>query len=401
MNQETLKMTPHGASLKRWRWPLAALILFGVATSGWMMTRPKASVAEKPAKQEAPVMELAQSDIGTIEARALHVTLPIAGSLTPTVQATVKAKVAGELQDVAIQEGMPVARGSVIARINSAELSARVATMQGSLEEAQARMHLAEKNNGANGALLKQNYISQNAFDTSKSNLDLAQANVKSARANAEIARIALADSVVRAPIGGIVAKRHYQSGEKVSPDTPIYTIVNLEQLNLEAQVPASEIARIKIDQTVQFHVDGFANRSFTGKVARINPTTEAGSRSIVVYINVDNKGGELKGGMFAKGVITTEKSSQSPLIPLAALRQQKGQNVVYAIENNKIVARPVELGLRNEDEGLAQVNAGVAAGTRILVAPLPDIKPGASVKLPAANTAASSNAPASLPAKG
>ncbi len=88
-------------------------------------------------------------------------------------------------------------------------------------------------------------------------------------------------------------------------------------------------------------------------------------------------------------------------MVPLAAVRQQKGQNVVYAIENNKIVAKPVELGLRNEDQGLAQVQAGIAAGSRILVVPLPDVKPGASVKLPAANTAASSNAPAQVPVKG
>ena len=402
MKQETFPSVANSVPKRRWRWPVAALILFGVATSGWMITRPKASVPDKPAKQETPALELAQSDVGTIEARPLHVTLPIAGSLTPMVQATVKAKVAGELQDPLVQEGLPVSRGQVIARINSAEINARIATQQGSLEEAQARLNLAEKNNGANSALLKQNYISQNAFDTSKSNVELAQANVKSARANAEIARIALADSVVHAPIGGIIARRHAQAGEKVSPDMPIYTIVNLDQLNLEAQVPASEIARIKIDQSVSFQVDGFTGRTFTGKVARINPTTEAGSRAIVVYISVANKNGELKGGMFAKGTIVTQQSEHAPLVPLAALRLQKGQQVVYAIENNKVVARPVQLGLRNEDEGLVQVNSGINAGARIIVAPLPDVKPGASVKLPPVSSASSGPAdrgPANLAA--
>lgn len=402
MKQDTLTAATNGSPKRRWRLPLAMTILLGIAATGWVMTRPKASVPEPGAKKETPALELAQSDFSTIEAKPLLITLPIAGSLTPLVQTMVKAKVGGELQDGLIQEGMSVTRGQVIAHISSAELRERVATLQGSMEEAQARLKLAEKNNGANTALLKQNYISQNAVDTSKSNVELAQAGLKSARANAEIARIALADSVVRAPIAGIVARRHAQPGEKISPDMPIYTIVNLEQLNLEAQVPASDIARIKIGQSVQFKVDGFDERHFSGKVARINPTTEAGSRAIMVHINVDNANGELKGGMFAKGTITTLQSSTLPLIPVVALRQQKDAQVVYAIENDKVVAHPVTLGLRNDDDGMVQVNTGIAAGARIIVAPLPDVKPGTSVKLPASNTASTpAPATATTPKKG
>jgi RND family efflux transporter MFP subunit len=377
-----------------------ALALCAVLGSAYLANRPKASVpAPTPTAAARPVLELASSDLATVGTAQLSLTLPVSGSLMPAQQATIRAKVGGQLQGGLLAEGMPVARGQVIARVDGAELHARLAMQQATLEEAQAKLALAQKNNHNNQQLLKQNYISHNAVDTSKNSVDLAQASVKSAQANSEIARITLTDSVIKAPIGGIISRRHAQPGEKVAPDMQIYTIVNLDQLNLEAQVPASEIARIKLDQAVSFQVDGYGERTFSGKVSRINPTTEAGSRTIVVYITVDNRDGALKGGMFAKGSITTSHSAPAPVIPLAALRQHQGQTVVYAIENNKVVARQVTTGLKNPDEGMVEIAAGIPAGTQILVTPLQDVKPGNQVKLPA--TQASSTTPANGSHKG
>lgn len=380
--------------LRRWRWSAMAVALCTVLGAAYLANRPHASVPPSaPAKAAAPVLELANSDLTTVGMAQLSLTLPVSGSLMPAQQATIRAKVGGQLRDGLLAEGVPVTRGQVIARVDGAELQARLAMQQAALEEAQARLTLAQKNSHNNQQLLKQNYISQNAVDTSNNNVDLAQASVKSARANSDIARITLADSQIRAPIDGIVSRRHAQPGEKVGPDMPIYTIVNLAQLNLEAQVPSSEIARINIGQPVSFQVDGYGTRNFDGKVARINPTTEAGSRSIVVYITVDNRDGALRGGMFAKGNITTSHSAPAPVIPLTALREHQGQTVVYAIENNKVVAKPVQTGLKNPDDGLVEIVAGIPAGTRILVTPLTDVKPGNPVKLPAVQ--ASSVAPA------
>ena len=233
--------------------------------------------------------ELSSGDVAAIEARELRLNLPLSGSLTPLDQATVKSKVSGVVLETAVQEGMSVAAGQVIARLDAADQRARVAQQQAALDEASARLSLAKKNNANSQALLKQNYISQNSYDTTQNSVELAQASVNAMRAQLELARIALADTVIRAPLAGVVSKRHVQAGEKVAPDMPVFTIVNLRQLTLEAQVPASEVPRVKIGQEVRFKVDGFAQRDFAGKVARISPTTEAGSRSMLVYISVDN----------------------------------------------------------------------------------------------------------------
>ena len=393
---------------RRWRAPVLILLVLGLAGGGWTVLQSKQQAAKAAELQAAkkkeqartPVHELAQGDVAAISARALSVSLPLSGSLAPLNQATIKAKVSGEIHETTVQEGQQVSSGQVLLRLDAADQRARLTQQQAMLDEAQARLSMASKNEANSQALLKQKYISQTAYDTTQNSVDLARASVKSAAAMVEIARIALADTVIRAPMAGIVSKRHVQAGEKVAPDMPVYTIVNLAQLTLEAPVPSAEIPRIKIGQEVRFKVDGFGTRDFTGKVARINPTTESGSRAMLVYIAVDNGDGALRGGMFAKGSIVTERSIVAPMVPLTALRTEKHGTVVYAVVDNKVVAQPVTLGLRNEDEGYAEVKEGLAAGTRVIVARLDGVKPGHGVTFgatpaPATATATPPAAPA------
>lgn len=395
MKLEALPLSSQAAKRsRRWRTPLLILVVLGIAGGGWTVMQAGQKTDSKSAEakagkggkdDKATVFELAGGDISTIEAKALALSLPLSGSLTPVSQATVKSKVSGQVDATTVQEGMAVTAGQVLARLDAADLHARLVQQQAALDEAQAKLSLASKNEVNNQALLKQNYISQTAYDSTHNSVELARANVKSAAAMVEIARIAVADSTIRAPLAGIVSKRYVQAGDKLAPDMPVFTIVNLSELVLEAQVPAAEIPRIKVGQEVQFKVDGFAQRDFSGKVARINPTTEAGSRAMLVYIAVANGDGALRGGMFAKGSIVTERSDVLPLLPLAALHREQGREVVYKVANGKVVAQPVTLGMRNEDSGMATVTAGLEAGARVIISQLDSVKPGSQVKLPPA----------------
>jgi RND family efflux transporter MFP subunit len=153
--------------------------------------------------------------------------------------------------------------------------------------------------------------------------------------------------------------------------------------------VPASDIPRIRVGQEVRFKVDGFGDRNFAGKVLRINPAAEAGSRAMLVYIGVDNPDGALRAGMFAKGAVTTEKSAVHPLLPLGAVQKQDGKDVVYRVDGGRVVAQPVKLGLKNEDAGLVEAVDGIAPGATVLAVKLDGVKPGEKVKLPAATAAA------------
>jgi len=394
-------MSPRPVQLKspqRWRVPLIGLVVLGLAGGGWTIMKSQAKPADAPksaaAPVKAPVLELASADVAPISARQLAVGLPLSGSLIPVSQATIKSKVSGQVQEAELREGVSVHEGQVLARLDQADLKARLAQQQAVLEEAQARLSMAQKNEYNAKALLSQKFISQTSFDTTANAVELTRANVKSASAMVDLARIALNDSVIRAPISGIISKRHVQAGDKVAPDMPVYTIVGLQELTLEAQVPTTDIPRVKVGQEVSFHVDGFAKREFSGKVARVNPTAEAGSRAMLVYISVSNKDGALRGGMFAKGEITTERTKEAPMVPLAALREEAGKQVVYKVSEGVIVSQPVSIGLRSEDQGMAEVTAGLDAGANVIISKLEGVKPGAKVKL-----APAAGAPAGKPA--
>ncbi|NHZ61795.1 efflux RND transporter periplasmic adaptor subunit [Massilia genomosp. 1] len=404
MKLETLPSAPAQIPLRkpRWRAPALGVLVVAASAGAWFaLAGPKPAGAT--AKQEAlaaakaePVYELARADVAAVASAALSVNMPLSGSLAPLTQATVKSKVSGQVLETTVQEGMNVSAGQVLARLDQADQKARLAQQQAALDEASARLSMATKNNANSGALLAQKYISQNAYDTTDNSVALARASVRAAQAQVDLARIALNDTVIRAPLAGVVSKRHVQAGDKLSPDMAAFSIVNLRQLTLEAQVPASDIPRVKIGHEVHFRVDGYPARTFAGKVTRINPTTETGSRAMLVYISVDNADGALRGGMFAKGSITTQKSAVRPLLPFAALRKDKEKDVVYVVEAGKVVSRPVTLGLRNEDEGMVEVTEGIEPGARVITARLDAVKPGSQVKLsePAA-TATADTAPA------
>lgn len=388
MKLEALPLVPAARAPLRRRWTRAAigLAVALLAGGGYALVHSK----DKPAgpagaAPKEPVYELAQGDLATVEARALSLTLPLSGSLAPLAQATVKSKVSGVVLETTVQEGMNVAAGQVIAHLDAADQRARVAQQQAAVDEARARLALAKKNNANSQALLAQNYISQSSYDTTRNGVELAQAALDAARAQLELARIALADATIRAPLSGAVSKRYVQAGDKVAPDSPVLGIVDLRQLMLEARVPASDIPRVKAGQEVRFRVDGYGARAFEGKVARISPTTVDGSRSMIVYVSVDNADGALRGGMFAQGEVTTDQGAPHALAPLAALRKDGGRDVVYLVVAGKVVAQPVQLGLRNEDQGLVEVTGGLSAGALLVAARLDGVKPGSKVKVAAA----------------
>jgi RND family efflux transporter MFP subunit len=210
---------------------------------------------------------------------------------------------------------------------------------------------------------------------------------VKSAEAQLRIAEKAMQDAVVRAPFAGVVARRMVNVGEKVGIDAPLFTVVDLARMELEAPAPASEIPSVRVGQTAQFRVDGFGERPFEGRIERINPTADPGSRSITLYVSVANRDGALKGGMFAKGQLILDKSPPATVVPATALREEAGQTYVFTIEDGKIVRRPVSIGMR--EEGLVEIRSGLAKGVPVVRARLTDLKPGTAAILKTSAAAA------------
>ncbi len=323
-------------------------------------------------------LEFAAADLASVEPAALTRWLPLSGTLQPVDQTTVKSKVSGEIRQVTFREGQAVKAGQVIVRFDTADLDAKLTDRIGALEAGRAQLALAEKTRAQNQLLLKQNFISQTAYDSAESNLSVSQGTLKSIEAQAQLAKNALRDAVVLAPLSGTVAKRHVQPGEKVSFDAPLVTIVDLTEMELQAMVPANDIPELSLGMKVALAIDGFGDRRFTGTIERINPTTEAGTRAILVYIHIPNPDAALRGGMFGTGRVTLAAGAPVPTLPAVAVHVEAGQNFVWTIENGKLARRIVTVGRRDDTAGRVEIKTSLPAGTRILAAPFDNLKVGA-----------------------
>jgi membrane fusion protein, multidrug efflux system len=357
----------------------AMIVLLAVGVAGGSVAlRALKKSSDAKAAAVVPTLEFAAADVAQVEAKPLSRWLPVSGALQPVRQATVKAKVSGDVRQITVREGEGVTAGQALVHIDTADLDAKLIERIGALESARAQAGLAEKTRATNQALLKQNFISQNAFDNSESSYNVALGSVKSAEAQVQIARNALKDAVAIAPLTGIVAKRHVQPGEKVAFDTPLVTVVDLKDLELQAMVPAVDVPELALGMSVELAIDGFGERRFGGRVERINPATEPGTRAIIVYVGIPNADRSLRGGMFATGRIALAAQAPAPTLPSTAIRTDAGQTYVWAIADGKLVRRNVLVGRRDEERGRVEIKTSLPAEQPILAARFDNLKEGA-----------------------
>jgi len=338
----------------------------------------KRAAAETPGGGPTVTLEFAADDVATVEARALSRWLPVSGTLQPVNQTTVKAKVSGEIRQVMVREGEAVKAGQVLARFDTSDLDAKLNDRVGALESSRAQLALAQKTHAQNLLLLKQNFISQTAYDSAESNLSVNQGALKSLEAQAQLAKNALRDAVVITTLAGTVAKRHIQPGEKVNFDSPLFTVVDLVRMELQAMVPANDIPEIAIGMPVELAIEGFGERRFKGEVERINPMTEAGTRAILVFVQIPNPDAVLRGGMFATGRIRLAAGKPVPTLPDTAIRSEAGQNFVWAIDNGKLLRRIVVIGKRDEAAGRTELKTSLPSDMLILASRFDNLKDGA-----------------------
>jgi membrane fusion protein, multidrug efflux system len=364
-------------------WIIVVVLL--LAAGGALALKKRAQPAPPAAMaQAAPAaLEFLPTDLTVVEARELRQTMALTGSLRALNQIALKARVGGQVREVKVREGEAVSAGQVLVTMDTDEYQARVNQAKGALQAAQGQLDIAATTRNNNQALLAKGFISKNAATTGDSQYEIARANLDSARGALDAAKKSLADTTIRAPISGLVSSRTVQPGEKVSPDNRLLDIVDLRQLELEAAVPASEILRIALGQPVQVSVEGLAE-PVPGTVVRINPSTQAGSRSIMAYIRVDNPAGTLRAGMFAEAQLTLARKTGVLTVPQSALQNSAGQPYVYAIENGTLAQKPVTLGMQGLDASGAavEVTAGLQHGAQIVKTNLGNLPLGTPVRL-------------------
>ena len=263
-----------------------------------------------------------------VEEGPLSVTISASGTLNPVKSVQVGTQVSGMLQDIYVDFNDVVKKGQIIARIDPREWQARY-------EQAEANYILANRNHENNVKLIEKKFISPAAFDQTLS-------AYKSAKAALAMAKKALDDTVIRAPVDGVVVKRSVERGQTVaaSLQAPELFIIaqDLSDMQVETSIDEADVGRITEGMTATFTVDAFPGQVFQSKVKQVRkaPLNVQNVVTYTVLLSAANPDLKLLPGMTANAAVITEQKEKVLRLPNAALRFKMPENVLSEASGKK-----------------------------------------------------------------
>ncbi len=379
----------------------AAIAIVLVGAGGWraMAARQaqQKALSEATAQRVAAPLQLAPDEVLRVAKTNLPLGVPVSGALRAVDSAMVKARVGGELQGLTVREGDSVKAGQEVARIDPTEARARLRQAQQQADAAKSQVDINLRQYTNNRALVDQGFISATALVTSQASLEAAQSSYQAAVAAADVARKALEDTVLKSPITGLVAQRLAQPGERVAVDARIIEVVDLSRLELEALINPADSVAVRTGQKAQLSVEGIA-APVSATVVRINPSAQAGSRTVPVYLRVDQAPGAtpLRQGLFVQGTLETGRADVLA-VPLDAVRTDKPVSYLQMLKDGRVAYAEVKTGRRAVVDGQTLVAVeGIAEGTVVIAGRIGQLREGTSVAVTSAGSTAAALSPAS-----
>ena len=359
-------------------------------------------------------------DTTTLQRISIQRQVDLSGTLLSPDQARVSSEVAGIILDVPVQLGSEVRPRDILVRLDTRELQLAADRAESALRQVEAqlgidrgqdrqppaddqiasiRQAIANRDDARNAfkraeQLHGRGLMSQVDYDTSETRLKVADANYQAAidsvrslkaslqdrRAAFELAQKKLNDAVVRAPVAGSIAERLVQPGEYIRENTPVATIVQMNPLKLKTAIQERHAGLIRAGQTVEFFVEAFPDRKFTGKIAYVSPAVDQATRTFPVEAIVDNPDRVLKPGFFARGTALTKVDANVLAAPEAAISTLAGVSTVYVIENDKARQQQVSLGARQDK--LVEIVAGLNGDETLATTNLNQLATGVAIRV-------------------
>jgi RND family efflux transporter MFP subunit len=340
-----------------------------------------------------------------VEVKQIHRNVESVGSLFPLEEVTVSSEVEGKVDEVLVDIGDRVAAGQPVVRVSTIELKLAVDQQRAMFQQARARLGLtgesddlknildaaevkkaaadlkdAEERYKRSQLLLEQQLLPRSDFDQSEARLsagkaayELAVQSVQNLRAQlpqyraaVELAEKKLRDAVIRAPFKGQVKERVVAPGQYLKVQTPVMVIVSMDPLRVRLKIPETMAGWVQTGERISVFVDAYADKSFSGKLSRINPTVDPQSRTFEVEALLENTDGFLKPGFFVKARIPSAKVDQVLAIPQEALQYSYGVYKVSLIRGDTLKETEVKIGEVSGNE--AEILAGVKAGDVVAV---------------------------------
>ncbi len=291
-----------------------------------------------------------------------RISLP--ADLLPLRRAVLAAEVAGTVEMIRASEGDRVAAGRALAEIDTRAQRQRLAEAEAVHRHRQELFRRAEK-------LLAKKSITEQQYLDAVTERDVAMAQL-------ETARLMLEKSRVAAPWPGTVAVRRVEVGDYVVPGQPVVELLEVRRLKVRAPAPASDVPYLRRGLAAEVRLDVYPGEVFHGEITCLAAELDPSARTLDVEVEIPNAGDRLRPGMYARLEIPRRTLEDAVLVPLAAIVELETSRVVYVVEDERAVQRPVELGAVLGDEVV--IARGLAAGERLIVEGQRQVSPGQRV---------------------
>jgi RND family efflux transporter MFP subunit len=365
--------------------PWIVLTLLVLAAAGyflWMRAQPAPVEAAAVVETVEPVMQLNPLEITQVEPQTLQQLVKVTGSLAPQRQTQLGSQVAGRVVAVLARPGDTVKEGDVLMQLDTESLQIQLDQQTNTAEATRAQLQLAESQLARTTDLIERGLTASSGLEQAQSSVDALRANLAALEGQVEAARIAVQNATLKSNMSGIISERSVEPGQTVQPGTPLFTIVDLSEMEMNAAAPVGASSLVAAGQPVVITVEGFGDRTFSGTVDRVNPVAVAGTRTIPVYIAIDNPEGLLRGGMFATGQIVVNEAQNALAVPTGAVREDAEGFFLLKVEGDHVVRQAIEKGPTWNGGRLVQITAGLAPGDTVVTAPLTQLQPGDRIEM-------------------
>ena len=278
----------------------------------------------------------------------------------------VAAEIGGRVDWVAPKEGVSVAKGDPLVKIDTQ-------TLQAACDQAKANLQLAESNLSRAKQLFKENLIAPNE-------LDRIEAELETSRANSRVAEIELAKGTVSAPLDGILDQCIPEVGEYVNKGDSVAWIVQVDDVKVVVDVPERFVAAIRPTSRARVHFDFIPSSAFEADVSRVQTRPDDRTRTYRAELIVENPEQQLKPGMIARVEFAIREIREAIAVPLFAIIPRKGRYYVFLENNSTAHLREITMGLVEAER--AEVTAGLAAGENLVINGQRFLRDGERVKV-------------------
>lgn len=321
------------------------------------------------ANPKAPAPEIVAVEVTPVVAVQLPETITAVGSLRSDESVTLRPEIAGRITEILFQEGRPVTQGEPLVRLDPSINQAEV-------RQARANLTLAKGKYERSVDLAGRNFISGQAKDEAKNNLEIAASALALAEAR-------LRKTELKAPFSGIIGLRVVSVGDYVREGADLVNLQAIDPLKVDFRVPETFLKQVRIGQSVEVSLDALPGTTYEGKVFALDPLVDAAGRAIVIRAQVRNQDTSMRPGMFARVTLITRDERQALVLPEEALMPQGTEQYVFRIVDSRAARVKVETGQRRS--GKVEILAGLAKDDVVVTAGQLKLRDGTPVRVPGA----------------